>query len=60
MGVGMNGAIEGGAVVSAYIRLSAVGAYITRAILRRYEVAMGTDGLRCAGLLQEIVKNGKV
>ena len=38
------------------MRLSVVSAYSIRAILRRYEVAMGTGGLRGAGLLQEIVK----
>jgi hypothetical protein len=47
------------AIVSAYLRLSVVGAYVIRAILMRYTVGIGTDGLRGAGLLQEIVKTLK-
>ncbi|MEA1998364.1 MAG: hypothetical protein U9N61_03440 [Euryarchaeota archaeon] len=52
----MNWAIDVGAIVSAYIAVSVVGAYAIRAILRRYEKNVGTGGLRSAGMIIGIIE----
>ena len=52
----MNRAIDVGAIVSAYITVSVVGAYVIRAILRRYEVDRGDSGLRSAGMAIGIIE----
>jgi hypothetical protein len=56
MGIGMNWTIDVGVIVSAYITVSVVGAYVIRAILRRYEVDRGGGGLRCAGMAIGIIE----
>lgn len=52
----MNWAINVGAIVSAYITVSVVGAYVIRAILRRYELDSGGGGLRSAGMAIGIIE----
>ena len=52
----MNRAIDVGVIVSAYITVSVVGAYIIRAILMRYEVDRGGGGLRSAGTAIGIIE----
>lgn len=45
-----------GVVVAAYIAVSVVGAYVIRAILRRYEGDIVTGGLRGAGMAIGIIE----
>ncbi|MEA1905908.1 MAG: hypothetical protein U9N12_02975 [Euryarchaeota archaeon] len=52
----MNWATNVGVIVSAYITVSVVGAYIIRAILKRYEVDRGVGGLKSAGMAIGIIE----
>jgi len=45
-----------GVVVAAYIAVSVVGAYVIKAILRRYEGDIVTGGLRGAGMAIGIIE----
>ena len=45
-----------GAIVAAYIAVSVVGAYVIRAIFRRYRGDIWTGGLRSAGMMIGIIR----
>jgi hypothetical protein len=56
MSLELNCTINVGTIVSAYIAVSVVGAYVIRLMLARYERDIGTGGLRSAGMMIGIIE----